>query len=256
MSFSDEKNHNKCTSNPIKSDIKGMAQKLFSKANNLRAESKYKDAIREYLNSIMLNRNNPEAYLGLGMVYKELSSFKKSLQALRKAYQLSPFNFEILSELGICELINGNFPEAISCFQKGIKLNPENYDLQLHLALAHEMEDEPEMALMVYQRIIDKNPSFTKAYIQKASLYMSLECYIDSACLFKKVLELEPKYSRAYLGIGICCDKMNKKQEALRYYKKFLRFKSDSPNTEKVYERISSIKSGMERKQHSLKVLH
>ena len=256
MQFSDEKHPNKYISNPIKRDIDAAAQKLFSKANDLRAESKYKEAIREYLNSIMLNRNNPEAYFGLGLVYKELSSYKKSIQALRKASKLSPFNSDILSELGICELINGNFPEAIGCFQKAIKLNPENWDIQIHLALAHEMEDEPEMALMVYQRIIDKNPKFTKAYIQKASLYMSLECYIDSACLFKKVLELDPKYSRAYLGIGICCDKMNKKQEALRYYKKFLKFKSDSPNTDKVYERISSIKSGFERKAHSLREHH
>ncbi len=253
MLFGDEQHVNKYVSNPIKAG--DIAQKLFSKANDLRAENKYKEAAKEYLNSIMMNRNNPKAYFGLGLVYKELNNYKKSNSALKKAGELSPFDSEIFAELGISEIINGNFPEAIKAFQRSIKLNPENYDVQIHLAMAHELADEEDMALMIYQRIIEKNPSFLRAYIQKASLCLSLEYYVDSACLFRKVIELDPAYSRAYLGIAICCDKMNKKKEALRYYKKFLNFKTESVNTEKVYERISVLKENFGERKHSLKVI-
>lgn len=253
--FGEEQQVNKCVSNPIKMDVRETAQKLFSKANDLRAENKYKEAAKEYLNSIMLNRNNPKAYLGLGLVYKELNNYKKSSSALRKAGELSPFDAEIFAELGISEVINGDFSEAIKAFQRSIKLNPENYDVQIHLAMTHELADEEDMALMIYQRIIEKNPMFVKAYIQKASLCLSLEYYVDSACLFRKVLELDPDYSRAYLGIAICYDKLNKKKEALRYYKKFLGSKTETVNTEKVYERISALKDCFGTREHSLKVI-
>ena len=114
---------NKCVSNPIKSDIKDLAQKFFSKADGLRAESKYKEATKEYLNSIMVKRNNPKAYFGLGLAYKELNNYKKSVSALKKAAELSPFDSEIFAELGISEIINGNFADAI----KGGELHKEDF---------------------------------------------------------------------------------------------------------------------------------
>ena len=68
-------------------------------------------------------------------------------------------------------------------------MEPDNTDMQMQLALVHEMIEEDDMALMIYQKIIETNPNYIRAYIQKATLYMHLEDYLNSAKFFKKVLK-------------------------------------------------------------------
>ena len=38
---------------------------------------------------------------------------------------------------------------------------------------------EENMALMIYQKIIETVPNYTRAYIQKATLYLHLEDYLN-----------------------------------------------------------------------------
>ena len=57
------------------------------------------------------------------------------------------------------------------------------------------------------------------------------------------MLKLDPKDTKAYAGIGICLDKLGKKTEAQRYYRKFLINKPESPQASFVKTRMQKLRA-------------
>jgi Tfp pilus assembly protein PilF len=94
---------------------------------------------------------------------------------------------------------------------------------------------------MIYQKIIETNPEYIRAYIQKATLYMHQEDYLNSAKMFKTVIKLKPDYYRAYLALGICYDKLNNTVGAKRFYKKYLHLNKLAPNYYDITQRIANL---------------
>lgn len=229
-------------------EFSNIAEELFS-------ENKNKEAIKFYLNSILIKRINPKAYKGLGISFKCLKKFDKAIMYLEKAKELTPFDYEIYRELGICYLGKGKKCLAAKNLIQAIKLNPDNPDIQAELAFLHEFMQEPEMALMIYDKIIDANPDYQKAYIHKAALLMQENRYIQAIDVFKQILKINPDYSRSYLGIGICFDKLAEKSKAKRYYKKYLSLNFESINSENVVKRLLELKKELPSKQNFLKVV-
>ena len=104
---------------------------------------------------------------------------------------------------------------------------------------------------MIYQKIIETNPEYIRAYIQKATLHMHIEDYLNSAKVFKQVLKLKPDYYRAYLAIGICMEKLGNVASAKRFYKKYLKHNSSA----EVVERISGLSNVTKKKEISLRII-
>ncbi len=214
-----------------------------SRADSLRKSGQYKESVSCYLRSIMLERNNPKTYLGLGQSYKYLNDYDKAIKNLEKAAAISPDDYEIYYELGICYLLKAMPEEAISCFQKSIRLDNTKLDVQLQLALAHEIVDEKEMALMIYDKIIEEHPEYIKASSHKAALLVCDGKYIEASKIFFDILKRNPDFHRAYFGLAVCFDNMKKVSEAKRYYSKFLKLKPHSSHADYVKNRLKALKS-------------
>lgn len=204
-------------------------------------ENKIHFEIKQHLNSILMERLNPDAYKNLGIAYRNIKKFDKAICALEKAKKLSPFDYQIYSELGICYLGTGNLCKSAKMLIKAIKLNPYNTDIQIQLALVHEAMEENDMALCIYQKVIETNPSCVKAYVQKAALYLQQQDFEEAENLFRIIAKNFPDYNRAYLGMAICCDKLGKKDKAKRFYKKYLQLSPDALNCQSVMDRLSDI---------------
>lgn len=72
---------------------------------------------------------------------------------------------------------------------------------------------------------------------------MKLNDYKEASLLYNKILKLNPEFYRAYLGIGTCFDKLGKRIEAQRYYRKFLLKKPNSHKAPVVKARIEKLKT-------------
>ena len=103
-----------------------IAYKSFVKAEALRLANRFKDSIKYYLSTIMIERNNYRAYYGLGIAYKAEENFEKAINALETARDLYSYDANIHYELGLCYLINSRFCEAIKSFQHSISLDKTN----------------------------------------------------------------------------------------------------------------------------------
>ena len=132
-------------------------------------------------------------------------------------------------------------------FIRTIKLSPDNKNAQLKLALTHELSGENEMAEVIYKAIVEKYPYYIPALSNLASLYLDTNKYIDAIKLFKQMIKINPDFYRAYLGMGLCFDKLEKYTFAIRYYKKYISYKPNSPTSKSLIGRICEIHSKREK---------
>lgn len=219
------------------------AYKSFIKADALRLANHFKESIKHYLSSMLMDRTNYRTYMGLGISYKAEQNYEKAISTLEKAKKLSFFTPEIHYELGLCYLMSGRFCEAIKCFHHTISLDRTNLNAQLQLGVAHEFIEETDMAILIYHTIIDNNPGFLAAYNHLSALYMNMGEYKAAGNVFSQILKVNPNFSKAYLGLAICFDKMGKQSRAIHYYKSFLDKKPHSHHSEKIKARLQKIKN-------------
>lgn len=231
------------------------AAALCEEARELRQNNNPKMAVKQYLTSILIKRDNLEAYKGLSLTYKKLKDYEKAIGCLLKAKEMAQFDAAIYYELGLNYLLNAQPPEASKHLRRAIRLNNKNYNAQIQLAISHEMMNEPEIALKIYQKIIEEKPSFMPAYNHKAGLYMSGGDFNNSLNVFKRMLEVNPQYYRAYLGLGICFDKSGYPSKALTYYKKFISFCPNSRSSKHIKNRINFLSESVKCKISFLKLV-
>ena len=128
------------------------------KADVLRNENSYKEAAANYLNAILIDRNDAYSYYGLGVCYKHLKDYAKAIKYLEKATEIDEEYYEAFFELGICHQLEGIPCGAIKNFIRAIQINPEKPEAILQLGISHELCEEYDLALMVYQKLIENSP--------------------------------------------------------------------------------------------------
>ena len=212
------------------------------KADALRFAKMYKESVQTYLQAIIADRTELNAYYGLALSYKYLKNYKKAISTLERLIELDDSNDSYFMELGICSLSDGEPDKAIGFLVKAILINRENTEAQIQLAIAHELVGEPELSLMIYNKLIETNPEFLKAYYNKAAMLMGMEDFEEASKTFFQIIKKNPDYYKAYLGIAMSFDKMGKYTDAIRYYKKFLELKRFSEDSIFARNRINELR--------------
>ena len=243
--------------NILNSDKKSFAENPQKKdkdffcalGDSFMLQNDYRVAIKEYLVSLMMDKNNIHALMGASKAYKNLKEYDKAIKHLKNARNIYGFDSEIYYELGLNYLLNADCENAQKNFIRTIKLSPENKNAQIELALTHEMQGEVEMARLVYNTIIEKFPSYIPAMTSLAGIHVENEEYEDAILLYKKIINVNKNYYRAYLGLGLCFDKLGKYSYAARNYKKYIAAKPNSSTARSLVGRICEIYSSKMNKK-------
>jgi len=228
---------------------------LCIKADAMRFAKLYRESVKCYLDSIMMDREHQQAYWGLASSYKYLTEYEKAIKTLNKLTKLDDKNDKYFFELGVCYLCNGQPAEAIPHLVQSIVINRENLEAQIQLAIAHELVDEAEISLMIYNKLIETNPEFLKAYYNKGAMLMGMGDFEEASKTFFKLIKRNPDYYKAYLGIAMSFDKIERYSDAIRYYKKFLELKQFSEDAIFARERIRELKSLLPNKNKNLRLV-
>lgn len=231
---------------------KSRSYELCVKADALRFAKSYRESVKYYLDSIMMDRDHQEAYWGLAISYKYLTEYAKAIKTLSKLTELDDKNDKYFFELGVCHLSNGHPEEAIPCLIKAIVINKENLEAQIQLAIAHELVEETDLSLMIYNKLIETNPEFLKAYYNKGAMLMGMGNFLEASKTFFQLIKRNPDYYKAYLGIAMSFDKLARYNDAIRYYKKFLGLKKFSEDAVFARERIGELRAMSSGKENNL----
>ena len=217
------------------------------KGDALRLANKYQESLPVYLQAIMKDRKNYDAYLGIALSYKAIEKFDKALLYFSKAHDIKN-SFTTALEKGLCRFAIKEYEYAIRDFITAIKLEPENLDAQTWLAMAHEELEEYNMAFLIYDNLIEKHPHYLNAYINKGTLEMSIDKYQEATGTFAQVIKINPDFYKAYFGIALCFDKMGKNRDAKRYYTKFLAIKPNADVADFVNARLNKLNSKTQKR--------
>ena len=246
-------NKAKFMSNPTAKKDKAF---FCSLGDSFMLKNEYRKAVKEYLVSLMVDKNNVPACKGASKAYKNLKEYDKAIKHLKNARNIYGFDSEIYYELGLNYLLSADNLNAQKNFIRTIKLEPNNKNAQIKLALTHELSGEEDMAILVYNTIIEKYPFYIPAMANLASLYIEAKEYKKAIALFKKILKINEEYYRAYLGLGLCFDKMGKYIYAVRFYKKYIAYKPNSQTTKSLVGRIYEIYKNKDKvKSSNLKII-
>lgn len=229
---------------------------LCVKADAMRFAKLYRDSVKCYLDAIMMDRDYQEAYWGLATSYKYLTEYKKAIKTLEKLIELDDKNDKYHFELGICYLCDGYPAEAIPHLVQSIVINRENLEAQIQLAIAHELVEEEDLSLMIYNKLIETNPEFLKAYYNKAAMLMGMGNFEEASKTFFQLIKRNPDYYKAYLGIAMSFDKLERYNDAIRYYKKFLGLKQFSEDALFARQRIKDLKDILPKKTSNLALVN
>lgn len=93
----------------------------------------YKEAVAKFEKAMKLDKNNMDAYLGLGDSYQKMKQFPKAIEVLQQAKSMWPDSFMPLVSLGKAYLKNGDKGFALVMFNRAAELNQDSFDVNLGL---------------------------------------------------------------------------------------------------------------------------
>jgi len=145
----------------------GARRGYVEKGNVLFQQGKYQDAAINYRKAIQKDPNNGEAYYRLGLVSIQQDQGKDAYNALFRAYQLLPNNFEVRDKFaGFCleyYLRDPNRPQRLyqqiqQAASELLSQNPNSFEgLRLKAYLAHA-DRKPDLAISYFRRALQAQP--------------------------------------------------------------------------------------------------
>jgi tetratricopeptide (TPR) repeat protein len=121
----------------------------YAKAQVLRAQGRYKQAIPEYEATIALNRNWVGAISSLGWCKFWTGSIEEAIPALEQALRISPRDGQIENwywRIGVVHLVQARPAEAIVWFEKAISANPGHPVYRAFIASAYALNGDIDSA--------------------------------------------------------------------------------------------------------------
>jgi protein O-mannosyl-transferase len=159
-----------------------------------------------------------------------ISDFQKVISFHEKG---SPFERE--ARYNLADICSGkhDYAEATRYLDEAIQIEPGNEQGYIRRGKMFEKMRQYSSAEADFSRAVQMNPNNADAFLQRGMLYSDyLAKYDSSVADFNKVLSLVPGQADAQLGIGFCCYKMNRLNEAVDAYNRILQVR---PGEGRVY---------------------
>jgi len=121
----------------------------YAKAQVLRAQGRYNEAIPEYETVLTINRNWVGAIAHLGQCKLFTGSIEETIPLLVRAIRVSPRDGQIANwywRIGVVHLVQSRLDEAIFWFEKARSANVGHPVSHIFLASAHSLKGEIERA--------------------------------------------------------------------------------------------------------------
>jgi len=154
--------------------------KTFENFNKIRTmvfvEEREPQTVITYFQSLIdANPNHWEGYYGLGLAYRKMGRFDKSMEALQQAHSLAPKDPDVSRELGIVYFLSGKVDQAIENLE-ALRSTPgqgQNNDLMTlyYLGRGYQEKGDFAKALPLLLKVQKERPEFTDIYYHLGSVY-------------------------------------------------------------------------------------
>ncbi len=169
---------------------------------------------------------NSRVYGNLGVAYKRLKEYEKSIEANQKAIELDPTFPYPYQNLGSTYQKLKDWDKAIEYGLKAISI--QSYPAaHSSLGSAYYGKEMYPQAIEQFKSSLEQYPADHFTLVDLGNSYLKLDRYVEAEEVYRKAIEVKPDYVRALAGIGWAKNKLGQYDQAIEYLEKALRYKSD-----------------------------
>ena len=226
-------------------------------------------AVRQIEKAILLNPSNPFYYCNLGVVYRSLELFDRSISCYRRALELKPDYTDAFNNLANIFRKQGRLKQAaalyrkalslqpddaatynnlghvyrelgsvrdeITCYEKALLVDPDYAQTYLNLGNALQYQGELDEAVICYRKALQKKSDFPEACNNLGSVFIMQGRLEEASQCFQKALLMNPYYAEAYNNLGSINQNQGKFKEAIFCFRKALEI---NPNYVKAHSNL------------------
>jgi len=134
------------------------AEELENRAEQLRSEKDYADAIDYYRAAISKDRRNAGLYNKVGIAQLMIQHFGDARKSFERAIKLDHDFADAHNNLGVVRYKEKDYFRAIQEYEKAIRLRQDSASFYNNLGAAHYMKKEWQPAAEAYSRALQLDP--------------------------------------------------------------------------------------------------
>ena len=183
---------------------------------------------------------NTEVYGYLGQLYYSQKKYNQAIEQFEKMLQLDPKNASVLYLLGSLYFEVGQKQKAIDALAKSIQLDPKDDGSLNTLGYIYaENNDRLDEALDLVNRALQISPN-NGAYLDSLGWVYYKKGMYDKALEVLKKADVAMKDPVIYSHLGDVCYKMNRFEDAAKYWQLSLQMQ---PDQKEIIRKLESIKN-------------
>ncbi|MDR1609957.1 MAG: tetratricopeptide repeat protein [Candidatus Symbiothrix sp.] len=193
---------------------------FFLEALRLKEKNEHSNAFNALLHALQTDSTSSVVWAELSDYYLFLQLDSMAIEAMQKAVQFGPGNFDYKVSLADMNREAGNIPEAIHLYEELVKANPGKAELNFHLSNLYLKSREIDKAINALNDL-ENNIGMSEAIsMQKYKLYLSVNQKENALKEIEKLSAKFPLETKYQFFIGDFYLEEEEPEKALAYYEK------------------------------------
>src|SRR5215471_12336162 len=186
-------------------------QKYFDSGEKYFAQGKYREAIIQYSNAVVIDPRFAQAHFQLSQTYLKLGDTSRAFQELNRTVELAPDNYRAHTDMANLLVTVRNpdgsvLPDALrqakphlDLLREKVPNNPETHEAWANYYAA---QNDLTSAIQEAQLTINLDPGRSESYLLRAILQIRSNLPDQAEASLKKATETDPKSMNAQLALG------------------------------------------------------
>ncbi len=180
----------------------------------------YATAIKSLQETVRLDPLHIRGRYLLGVAYQKTGCVEEAVQMFRRCSYLEPKRGDVFRDLGVACYHAGNWEEAEQALQKAMELQPQDYESSFYLGMIFVRDQtRSRSAEECFKKAVRLKPDFSDGYRELGNLYVGQGDYKSAIRAFRDVLRLDENQTPVHYHLGFAYAMLKDMESARREYK-------------------------------------
>ncbi|MFZ1138923.1 MAG: tetratricopeptide repeat protein, partial [Candidatus Sulfotelmatobacter sp.] len=222
-------------------------QKYLDSGEKYSSEGKYREAVIQFRNAILIDSRFAQAHYDLSQAYLKLGDSNDAFQELTRTVDLAPDNYRAHTDLAnLLDTVRNPDGSPVEDTLKQAKTHldilrekqPNNPETHEAWANYYAAQNKIAAAIQEMQQAIAADPNRSESYLLLALLQLRSNQPEQAEANFKKATEIDPKAMNAQLALGGFYQTRNRLPEAEQQFKHVIDVDPKNPAPRAAYVRL------------------
>ncbi len=210
--------------------VKEQNKNLFDENMKLAAE--------QFEQVVAVKRDAVDAYFQLGMTFRGLALYDKSIMAFKSALQYAPGDSAIYYQLGNVAMDQLYDREAEAYFLEGLKINPDHALILIALGRLYIRMNQAQVAITVLRQATQREPALWEGWYELGRAHMKAKEWKLALSALEQARQWNFEESEIYSAMATCYMKTNKKAEARQMVRESLQRNPNNAEANRLQKQL------------------